>query len=97
MGLRYRRREKTGPGIWRNFSWSPKRGMTTSTTIKSGDITVMKGPHSGGRLRVNVGGGWFATRRLWGPAHRVRAARAAGRRLGLLGWLVLIIAAIFAL
>jgi len=94
MGLHYRRRQKIGPGLWRNFSWSPKRGMTTSTTIRSGDVTVTKGPRIGGRQRVNTGNGWFAIRRLWRPAHAVREARAGGKRIGVLGWLVLIVAAI---
>jgi len=97
MSLHYRRREKIGPGMWRNFSWSPKRGMTASVSMKSGDTTVTKGPNIGGRQRVNIGNGWFSTRQLWGPASRTRTARTANKRPGVIGWIILVVASILSL
>jgi hypothetical protein len=62
--------------------------------IRSGDVTITKGPRIGGRQRVNVGNGWFSITRLWGTAHRARKTRSGEKRPGLLGTLVLIISAL---
>jgi hypothetical protein len=72
--LSFRRRIKVGPGIWRNLSWSAKRGMKTSTTFRDAGVTTTMSPKTGMTSRVNLGGGWFVRQRLSGSGSRSRHA-----------------------
>jgi hypothetical protein len=56
MGIQYRKRTK-GKSGWFNFSYSDKRGLGMSTSVKVGGVTHNFGSKRASRTTVNLGNG----------------------------------------